>query len=844
VTLPAVLGMSISASLMAGPTAKEFKEVVPAELHPMYFGSFNTGVKTSDVYTEGNISLLVPVWSTFGIDGTLEGGQAFITPYSSLGEGGELANSLGLGWRYLFSDQSVSALKGTDGTAGFLTEGFYVGANVFVDNLRTHFDNDFWQLGVGAEIGTRYLEVRGNYYVPFDSSQKLAERTTSTRQFSNTSSSSHLQTSPTYGPLSAAENAIGQDVTLTTSLVTTRRTTTTTVRTITSLFEEGMEGWDMEAAVLVRGLDKYLDVTLLAGYYSFDNQPFGPQRGGSGETEGWKLGLEVRPVPAVVLTGTWYEDEGLTGSDWVVGAGLQIPLGADWKDAFKPRRRHLIERMAEPVARQNTAIKTALSVDQDQQVTSKTMTAVVRRVVKQENQHINIAEDIVFVNNGPATNQGVQEGSAAGDGTAESPLDVVQAGADLAVQRNIDTGKVWTVYTQGGGSTYVENVDILGSMNLVTSGHLIVSPFSGHTFGTGQRPALTGGFQANAGTFLSGTSTPTFVGISGYDITGGHTTTGNGMTLTNIDKLAIVGNHVTGTPGHGINIANNTDLTAEIRENVVTQTVKGSGIEIRLTNHADFTGDISSNILSYNNGHGLYIGSVMSDTTGSFTGDITGNVVTHNTSTSFFDAGIALYFGGAFIGDFSHNVIQDNQGYGLFLLGPGMVGDFHHNVVQRTGIQTGGSSSINPLGAIINVNSFTGDIYDNYSSDNESEGFFFEVQGNFTGSIFGNVSVNDNLDNSMYGGGLYFGIYGTYTGDFRHNTVLSNQTTGWGLMFLTNTFDAQHGKFGIFGNVSTGSRLTDFTVSVDILLNGPLSSTSNPGVGSIDDIGLTPILAP
>ena len=533
VTLPAVLGMSISASLIAGPVAKESKEVIPAEPHPMHFGSFNTGVKTSDVYTEGNISLLVPLWSTFGNDGTLEGGHVFLTPYSSLGEGGELANSLGLGWRYLFSDQSVSALRDTDSTAGFLTEGFYVGANVFVDNLRTHFDNDFWQLGVGAEVGTRYLEVRGNYYVPFDSSRKLAERSTSTRRFTNTSSSSHLQTSPTYGPLSATENAIGQDVTLTTSLVTTRRTTTTTVRTITSLFEEGMEGWDVEAAVLVPGLDKYLDVTLLAGYYSFDNQPFGPQRGGSGETEGWKLGLEVRPVPAVVLTGTWYEDEGLTGSDWVVGAGLQIPLGADWKDAFKSRRRHLIERMAEPVARQNAAIKTALSVDQDQKVTSKTRTAVVRRVVKQESQHINIAEDIVFVNNGAATNQGVQEGSATGDGTAESPVDTVQAGANLAVQQNITTGRVWTVYTQGGGSTYVENVNILGSMNLVTSGRPIVSPFSGHTFGTGERPAVTGGFQGNAGTFLPGTSTPTFVGISGFDITGGHATTGNGMTLTN-----------------------------------------------------------------------------------------------------------------------------------------------------------------------------------------------------------------------------------------------------------------------------------------------------------------------
>ncbi|MEZ0390116.1 MAG: inverse autotransporter beta domain-containing protein, partial [Verrucomicrobium sp.] len=811
---------------------------------PMDFGSINVGVKTSDVYTEGNISLLLPVWSTFGSDGTLEGSQIFVTPYSSLGEGGELANSLGLGWRHLFSDQSVSALNHTEGVSGFLTEGLYVGANVFLDNLRTQFDNDFWQLGVGAELGTRYLELRGNYYIPLDSSRKLAERTKRTQRFTDTSSRSRLQTSPAYGSLSATENAIEQDVTLTTSLVTTRRTTTTTVRTITSLYEEGMEGWDVEAAVLVPGLDKYLDVTLLAGYYSFDNQPFVPQRGGSGETEGWKFGIEVRPVPAVVLTGTWYEDEGLTGSDWVVGAGLQIPLGKDWKDAFKPRRRHLIERMAEPVARQNAAIKTALSVDVDQQVSRQTNTAVVRRVVKQESHRINIAEDIVFVNNGSATSQGVQEGSASGEGTAESPVDTLQAGANLAVQQNITTGRVWTVYTQGGGPAYAENVDILGSMNLVTSGRLIVSPYSGATFGTGQRPALTGGFQGNAGTFLPNTSTPTFVGISGYDISGGHTSTGNGIALTNVDQLAIVGNNIIGTPGHGIKIDNNKDLTADLRENSVSETSLGAGLYIRLINNADFTGGISYNTLSDNNGYGLHFDASSLNNVSNFNGNIIGNTANNNTAGGASIGSISIDMGGGvFTGDLAYNTTQDNEGYGILLAAWRIVGDIHHNVAERSGNQTGGSSLINPVGMAVSVDSLEGDIYNNTFGSNESEGFYLSADGNVTGSIYGNISKNDNVDDSLYGVGLLVSIQGTFTGDVKNN-VVQGSTTRWGFAFYANAFDAQNGKFGFFDNIATGSKFADIVTSVFDILNGPLSSTSNPGAGVIDNNFLAPVATP
>ena len=123
------------------------------------------GVKTTDEYTEGNGFLVLPVFSTLGHGGILGGDVIFLEPYSSWGEGGEVAASLGIGWRHLFNSQSVTAITRPDGhQAGFFEEGGYIGANVFVDMLDTQFDNQFWQLGVGIEAGTRYIEARANYY--------------------------------------------------------------------------------------------------------------------------------------------------------------------------------------------------------------------------------------------------------------------------------------------------------------------------------------------------------------------------------------------------------------------------------------------------------------------------------------------------------------------------------------------------------------------------------------------------------------------------------------------------------------------------------------------------------
>ncbi|WP_170157267.1 inverse autotransporter beta domain-containing protein [Roseimicrobium gellanilyticum] len=561
-------GLSSSAGTPSekNPAAKEALQTAP--VHPMYLGMVSTGIKTNDSYTDGNFSIVAPIWSSLGADSTLSGGLLFIEPYVSYGEGGEVATSLGLGYRHLFGSQSVSALTNHDGhQAGFFEEGVFVGANMFVDMLDTEANNQFWQLGVGLEAGTRYVEVRGNYYIPL-SDKQLADEFRTRESFQSTSSQAHQSVTPLDNP-TAAGNAITQNALYSTSVTTTTRTTT--IERLFRRYEEGMEGWDAEIAVLIPWLDRYMDVTLIGGYYSFDNQPFGPQSGGTGNVEGWKAGVQVRPVPAVLLSGTWYEDERLTGSDWTVGMQLQVPFEAGdlgdgknfWSrigDSFKPRRRHLIERLAEPVHRQNAAVKLASSVEEEETSTS-TKVQRVTKVVSQRQGQVVLADDVVFVNNGEAVGNGIQAGTSeqlGANGTAEKPFDTISEGANLAGSNANLHGKAWTVYTQGGtGFDYEDAVELSGSTKFVSSFNTLTG-VGGRTFGGNtERPVLYGGFYAQ--------DIP-FVQVTGYDIREG--LDGAGIIARNVQDLVVTQNHFSAY-GAGVYIETECDIdaTASIREN-------------------------------------------------------------------------------------------------------------------------------------------------------------------------------------------------------------------------------------------------------------------------------------
>jgi hypothetical protein len=316
------------------------------------------GVKANSEYVDGNVFLVAPLLNTIGGDSTMEGNVLFVEPYATWGSSGEAGGSLGIGFRHLFSEQSVSDARSST-VAGLFTEGFYVGGNVFLDYAHSQLDNDFWQIGVGLEAGTRYLSLRANYYIPV-SDEKVVVR----RAITNVSHSSHTSTNT----VASAATVSGGNIVQTFNKTTTTRSTTSTTRQSIERFEEPLEGWDVELALLVPGLDQWCDVSLIGGYYSY-----GADR--SRDIKGWRAGVEVRPVPAVVLFANWYEDSQLYQDEWIAGVRLEIPLGKGWKDAFTPRRRHLAERLYEPVHRKNTSITTNTGEQQNSTTSTSTSTS-------------------------------------------------------------------------------------------------------------------------------------------------------------------------------------------------------------------------------------------------------------------------------------------------------------------------------------------------------------------------------------------------------------------------------------------------------------------------------------
>ncbi len=339
--------VSIGTALGGETSGKVVEEV---RLDPEWTaGIVGKGIKSNSSFTEGNLFFMYPWTNTIGKGGTMAGSMAFVESYNTWGTGGELGASLGVGYRRLFSDQSVRDAAANT-SAGLLTEGVYVGANAFIDYARSSNGGDFWQLGGGLEAGTRYIEVRGNYYVPVSDEHVMNRRTTTT---SSTSTSSSV----------------------TSRAVVTRKTTTTT-RSVFETYEEAMEGWDVEVALLVPGLDKYMDLQVIAGYYGFTGD-----RSATPDIDGWRAGVEFRPVPNVVLGATWFESDRLYRDNWLASISVEMPwsteasVGTMAASAFKPRRRHLAERLFKLVRRKNSAITGSGQESEKVSTTSTTSTS-------------------------------------------------------------------------------------------------------------------------------------------------------------------------------------------------------------------------------------------------------------------------------------------------------------------------------------------------------------------------------------------------------------------------------------------------------------------------------------
>jgi hypothetical protein len=214
----------------------------------------------------------------------------------------------------------------------------YLGADVSLDMAELPGDKRFWQLGLGAEVGTRYLELHGRYHLPLDDGVEDVVKSQQTYDASSSQS------------LGGGARLVTQG--------------TITVRSTLTLLTESMPGWEVEAAALVPGLDKWMDVELVAGYASYHSATVD-----SLELDSWRYGVEARPVPAVVLAATYFSNERIVGDHWMFSLGMELPFetadigdgkGGFWghiRDAFKLRRRHLSERLMEPVRKHSLPLQ-------------------------------------------------------------------------------------------------------------------------------------------------------------------------------------------------------------------------------------------------------------------------------------------------------------------------------------------------------------------------------------------------------------------------------------------------------------------------------------------------------
>lgn len=331
-----VLILSLAGALARG----EVEEAVGPVAQPWWGnGSVQMRYENAGGQSIGNFSGLVPLHGSLGEAGMLSGSLLFAEPYGQWIEGGAYQAGIGAGFRHLFGKQSVTALfEQPKGLVGFLEEGIYVGANAFLNGANTGVGDSFWQLAMTAEMGTRWLELRGRYHLPLDDGQQSAQRLV--QAYSRPLN---------FGGIRGTEMVI-LDTTL-------------------SLLTESLRGWQMDAMLLVPGIDRWADLRVIGGYASFESPTVG-----SLQYDSWRVGVDFRPVPAVVLSAMWHENEQLFGDQWLFGVGVEVPFetrnlgdgkGGFWrqvKRAFQPRRRHLAERLIEPARRHSLPMQLGTSV--------------------------------------------------------------------------------------------------------------------------------------------------------------------------------------------------------------------------------------------------------------------------------------------------------------------------------------------------------------------------------------------------------------------------------------------------------------------------------------------------
>ena len=454
----------------------------------------------------GGVNALIPLHASMAQGGSLSGTMFFLEPYGQWVEGGPHQAGLGLGFRQLHSRQTVPE---PDENPKFSDEGFYVGGHLFFDRANTRSEQNIWQLTLGAEAGTRWLDLRGQYHFPVGDGKTTQYRSVTT--YSQTSESNGIQ----------ADQTLTVDSTL-------------------SLFTEGLRGWETEAAFLVPGIDRWVDLRVLAGYAAFESP-----RVDSLHYDTWRMGLDFHPVPAVTLSAIWHENEALFGANWVYGVGFQIPFEIDapgngacgtgggfWgpiREAFRPQRRHLADRFLEPTRSHPLPMQIGTSIQNVHTTTTYngSFTLPDGRVEHLSSKHSSSSSGAGTYATGSTSTTIVNAGSLQLSGagavspstaTLTSGTLILNGSAPAGTNSNTSTNTV-TTGTTGTSSTTTVVTAPIGS-NLVITGppNLAIGSGSAANF-----TVISGGTGVSQGTVIFSTNSATFT-VGGRRVTIGNLT--------------------------------------------------------------------------------------------------------------------------------------------------------------------------------------------------------------------------------------------------------------------------------------------------------------------------------
>ncbi len=298
--ITAMFAPTLQAGHPVAPAPKDGKSVAPVrEWFPDEPLSFITvGTLFSDKLTGVSVDSITGIWSPQQRDAFL-----FLDSRYHYEDNGQFINSTGLGFRKL------SPCKN-----------FIFGVNAFWDSIHSEQNNDFDQLGLGAEVLSKWVDFRFNYYLP-ENDQVLVDRKSAHR----------------------SKRTAGA------GFVSTTKTTDHFER-----LEVALEGFNAEIGVNLP-VCKHTEIRLFGGYYHYDN-PFG------GDFNGFKARLEARLLRGVIANVEYWDDAYLMGGHWTASVSASVPFsiynlvtgrnpfeGA--AESFKTGQRDFKSRLGEMVER-------------------------------------------------------------------------------------------------------------------------------------------------------------------------------------------------------------------------------------------------------------------------------------------------------------------------------------------------------------------------------------------------------------------------------------------------------------------------------------------------------------